>query len=417
MDVSKVDYLIIGGGVAGTIAAEFIRMRDSSGTIAIVSEENEVLYSRVMLPHFLRGKIPFERLYVRKVEQYEENNIELLEGVSVDSVNTHRKKVNLSNGKEIGYEKLLIASGGKVNKLGFPGSDLKGVTYLRTIKDVQEIKGLMNRVENAVVVGGGFIGIELAQSFAQKGIKTTSIIRESYFWSRVVGENSGKLINKILEENGIKILTEKEVMEFVGKDSLSSIRLKDGTEIPAELAGIGVGIHMDLDYLKGSGIKMNKGVVTNEFLETETLDIWAAGDVAEFYDLLFEKKHQLGNWSNAVAQGKVVGSNMAAGWGKGEREKFETISAYTISIFDGSFTFLGDTSKDNDTELVERGSVEENQLGQLYVRNDRIVGASLINLNVDRVSLSKLIMNRVKIGINKEKLSEVNFDLRNLLNG
>ncbi len=416
--MKKVDYLIIGGGIAGTTTAEFIRMNDSSGSITIVMEEPERLYSRVMLPHYLRDKIPFERLYVRKPEQYTEKNIELLKGARANKIDTQNKKVSLSNNEEVEYNKLLIASGGKVNRLKIPGGDLPGVTYLRTIKDVKEVKDLMGKVENGIVIGGGFIGIEYAQSFVHAGLKTTCIIREPYFWGHVVGENSGKLINKILEENGIEVITESEVSEFVGNGSLNSVKLTGGQNLRAEIAGVGVGIHMELTHLKDAGLKINKGVVTNEYLETETQDVWAAGDIAEFYDILFDKYHQMGNWSSAAAQGKVVGPNMATGWGPpagGGREQFITVSAYTIAIFDGTFTFLGDPVPDEKTELIERGSVDEGKLGRLHVRNDQIVGASLINLPADRSPIAELVKNRVKISVGKDKLSDTTFSLSSLV--
>ena len=264
--MKKVDFLIIGGGVAGTTAAEFIRINDSSRSITIVTEEADRLYSRVMLPHYLRDKIPFDRLYIRKPEHYEEKNIELLTNSQVKKIDTKSKIVSFSKREPIQYKKLLVASGGKVNELKISGSDLSGVTYLRTIKDVKEVKDLMNKAKNGVVIGGGFIGIEYAQSFSHAGIKTTCIVREPYFWGQVVGENSGKLINKILEENGVEVINNSEVSEFVGEGSLSAIKLKEGKEIPTEIAGVGIGIHMDLEYLKDSGLEINKGVVTNEFV-------------------------------------------------------------------------------------------------------------------------------------------------------
>ncbi|OGY25681.1 MAG: hypothetical protein A2Z11_04490 [Candidatus Woykebacteria bacterium RBG_16_43_9] len=414
----QVDYLIIGGGVAGTSAAEFIRMHDSSGSITIITEEPELLYSRVMLPHYLRDQVPFEKLYVRKPQQYDENKIELLKNTRANKIDTQKKEVDLSNGEKISYEKLLIASGGKVNKLQVPGVELKGITYLRTIQDAQEIKELISKVNNGVVVGGGFIGIEYSQSFVKAGLSTTCIIREPYFWSSVVGENIGRVINRILEENGVKIISENEVGEFIGEGGLEEIKLKDGKKIPVGIVGIGIGIRMDLDHLEGSGIKTNKGVVTNEYLETETKDIWAAGDIAEFYDALFDKYRQMGNWSNAAAQGKVVGTNMVAGWGPpagGGREKFVTVSAYTISIFDKTFTLLGEPVADNKTETIERGSVEEEKLGNIHLRNGVISGAALLNLPADRRPIEELIKNRIKIETSKEKLTDTSFSLNNLL--
>lgn len=416
--MKSADYLIIGGGIAGTTAAEFIRMNDAKASITIVTEEPETLYSRVMLPHFLRDQVPFERLHIRKTRQYKEQSIELLKGTKADSINTQNKIINLSNGKKIKYKKLLISSGGKVNKLSIPGSHLRGVTYLRTIADAESVKEQMLKSKNAVVVGGGFIGIEYAQSFIQTGLETTCVIREPYFWSEVVGEEMGKLINKILENNKVRIISESQVKEFGGDGFLKSVKLDSGQEILADIVGVGIGIHMELSHLIGSGIKINKGVLTNEYLETGTQDVWAAGDIAEFYDSLFGKYHQMGNWSNAAAQGKVVGPNMVAGFGVSSndfKEKFTTVSAYTISIFDKRFVFMGDTSLGRDVEIITRGSLEEEKLGRIYLKKDVIQGATLLNLPADRRPIEQLIKEQVRVSASREKISDTNFNLGSIL--
>lgn len=414
----KKDYLIIGGGIAGTTAAEFIRMHDSSGSISIIMEEPEFLYSRVLLPHVLRDQVPLERLYIRKEEHYKQKNIELIKGTRVNKVDTQKGEVELSNGEIIRYEKLLVASGVKVNRLDISGKDLKGVTYMRTVADVKQIKELMENAKNGVVIGGGFIGIEFAQTFVKFGIKTTVVMRDPYFWSHVIGENIGKLISQILQKNEVEIIAEDQPKEFVGKDILSQIKLKSGKSLLTDIVGVGIGVHMDLNYLKESGIEINKGVVTNEFLETNVENVWAAGDVAEFNDTLFDKHHTLGNWSNAAAQGKVAGPNMVVGWrppAGGEREKFETVSAYTIGVFDNSFTFMGDPTSDKTTGLIERGLLRENKLGRIHIRGGVVTGAALLNLPTERRPIENLIKNRVNIEASKDKLADSSFDLNNLV--
>ncbi len=413
--MKKTGYLIIGGGIAGTTAAEFIRMNDASGRITIVSEESEPLYSRVMLPYYLRDQIPFERLYLRNPEQYKEKKIELIKTVRADKIDTQNKKVSLSNNQDVEYEKLLVASGGKVNRPMIPGAALAGVTYLRKLEDVKAIKKRLRRAKNAVVIGGGFVGIDFAEIFVAAGLNTTCVIYEPYFWSSIVGEKLGQFINKILEKNGVKIISEAAVDEFLGSKKLEAARLNNGNQIPVDVAGVGIGIHMDLSHLESSGLKINKGVITNEYLETNIPNVWAAGDTAEFYDSLFNKRHQMGNWANAAAQGKTVGSNMVTGWGGRNREKFATVSAYTTSIFEESFTFMGDPTVDENTEIVERGSAQDGKLGRINLRNKAITGAALINLPADRRPVEELIRSSVKITVVKEKLSDTSFDLNNLL--
>ena len=380
-----------------------------------MTEEAEPLYSRVMLPYYLRDQTPFERLSLRNPEHYKEKKIELIKTVRADKIDTQNKRISLSNNQDVEYKKLLIASGGKVNRLMIPGADLAGVTYLRKLEDVKVIRKLLRCAKNAVVIGGGFVGIDFAEIFIKAGLNTTCVIRESSFWSSVVGENIGEFINQILEKNGVKIISEVAAEEFRGSKKLEAVRLNNGNQISADVAGVGIGIHMDLGHLKNSGLKINKGVITNEYLETNVPNVWAAGDIAEFYDSLFDKHHQMGNWVNAAAQGKAVGSNMATGWGDRNREKFATVSAYTTAVFDESLTFMGDPTVDENTVVVERGSAQDGKLGRINLRNKVITGAALINLPADRRPIEELIKNRVKITVEKEKLADTGFDLHNLL--
>jgi len=402
----QVNYLILGGGIAGTTAAETIRRVDQAGSIAIVWDEPETLYSRVMLPDFLRDKVSFEQLFLRKKENYQEKNIELLAGASVVNFDAKRKSAILDSGEQIQAEKVLVATGGRVNKLPIPGSDLLGVTYLRTTRDAQAIKELIKTASSAAVIGGGFIGIEYAQTFIKHGLRTTALVREKSFWEPVVGENSGKLLSKLLGDNGVEVRHEVETDSFVGEERVRIVKLKSGEEVAADVVGVGIGIHLTLEHLQDSGLTINKGVVTNEYLETSVPGVWAAGDIAEFYDVIFDKYHTLGNWANASAQGRVVGINMA-----GAKEKFETVSAYSINIFEVNFSFLGDPVADQETEIIERGSLEEGKIARILIKNDVVVGSSLINLPHERSVLTNLVKTKRKISTSKEKFKDLSFDL------
>ena len=416
--MKNIDYLIIGGGIAGVTAAETIRQNDSSGLITIVSEEPEPFYSRVLLPNYLRDEIPLEGLFIRNPKDHKERGIDLLKRSKANKVNTQDEKVYLTNGQELGYKKLLIASGGKPTLLELPGADLTGVTYMRTIEDINQIKRLMQLAKAGVVIGAGFIGLEYAQSFVKKGLKTIYIIRKPYFWSKMASQNLGVLINRILRNNSVELITRAQVIRFLGDGSLRSVRLDNGKSIQAEVAGVGIGTRMDLGYLAGSGVKIDNGVITNEYLECSAPDVWAAGDIAEFFDVLFDKQHRLGNWTNAAAQGKTAGLNMIGGWGSvsKNREKSISVSAYTVSLFGHNLSFIGDVSRDEETEIIERGSISEGKLGCLFLRGRMICGAALINLPADRKPIEELIKYRVKITASRDKLADKDFDLGDLLN-
>jgi len=407
--MNKVDYLIIGGGIAGTTAAEEIRSKHQNGSIAIVTEESERLYSRVLLPHFLRNENSLESLFMRKPENYQQKNIQLITSTKAIKIDTQNKIASTSDKGEIGYEKLLIASGGKVNKIDVLGADLPEVVYMRTLNDVRKIKEIITGMDEAVVIGGGFIGADFAQIFVESNLKTSAIIRENSFWEDVVGENSGKLLSQILTRNGVNLVTEAQVAKFTGQEKLKSVQLTNGGEIKADIAGVGIGVHLDTEYLKDSGLTIKQGVVTNEFLETSVPGVWAAGDIAEFYDPLFKRYHSLGNWANASSQGRTTGINMAGG-----KVAFETASMYSINIFDSNFSFLGDPIVDEQTEVIERGGVEQGKLGRILLREDIITGASLINMPLERNAITNLIKNRTKIPASKNKLSDTSFNLASI---
>jgi NAD(P)H-nitrite reductase large subunit len=404
--MAEIDYLIIGGGIAGTSAADSIRSKDQNGSILIITEEPERVYSRVLLPHYLQNENTLQSLYLRKEEDYTSKKIELLKNERVIKLDTQRKTVETNKNQTFTYKKLLIASGGKVNKLPIPGKELPQVVYLRTIEDAKKIKDLISKSKEAVVLGGGFIGAEFAQSFKKNNLKTTVVIREKYFWEMVVGENSGRLLSNILTENGVNLITETLASEFVGNEKLEGVKLSDGKVLKADVVGVGIGIHLDLDYLKETDLVTKTGVVTNEFLETSSQNVWAAGDIAEFYDPVLKSYHILGNWANAASQGRIAGLNMT-----GEKNIFETVSMYSINIFGNNFSFLGDPKKDETTEVVERGSVEERALARLLIKDDVVVGASLINLPLDRNYLTNLIKTKTKVTNFKNRLKDLNFNL------
>lgn len=402
----QVDYLIIGGGIAGTTAAETIRSKDTNSSISLITEEEEQLYSRVMIRDYLTNEKTLDQLYLRNEKDYQEKNISFIHGERVTNVDFNSKAVTTDKNQIFNFNKLLLASGGKVTKLSLPGAGLSEVVYMRTLKDAKKIKELVSECKEAVVIGGGFIGLDFVQIFTKNGLNTTAIIREKYFWENMVGENSGILLSQILTENGVNILPESQAAEFIGSGKLEAVKLTNGNLVNADIAGVGIGINLDTEYLKDSGLVIKKGVVTNEYLETSIPEVWAAGDIAEFYDPIFKKYHTLGNWSNAAGHGRTAGANMV-----GEKNVYETTSLYSMRVFDSNFVFLGDQFVGENTQTLERGSVEDKKLARLLIREETVVGASLINLPAERAAINNLIKNKTKITDFKEKFKDLTFNL------
>lgn len=415
--MDKVKYLIIGGGVAGTTAAQEIRKNDPQGSITIISKENHNLYSRISLPLFIKGKIPEERLFLKDGKFYKDSGITLISGVEVKSVAAKNKNVSLDNGEEIEFEELLIASGGTPRKWDIPGGDLKDIYRMHTIKDARKIRSALQAINcklPPVVIGGGFISLELCEILVGAGLAPEIIILEDYYWQHILDGTAGKLVQKILNKNGVKISTNTKVEEVEKVDGRLSIRISNTKNTMSTLRpqltdflGVGIGIIPNMSFLEESGIKTNQGVMTDEYLETNVPQIYAAGDVAEFKDTAAGITHKLGNWSSALLQGRVSGSNMSL-HGK---KPFEEISSYTLKVFDSTISFIGNLNKSDKTRLISRGSSKGGMYGQLHLEEGRVIGAATINLANEKGIITNFIKEKTNLSVHLNRIPKLSFNL------
>lgn len=405
-------YLIIGGGVAGVTAAETIKLNDTTGTVAIVSDEPYLLYSRVMLskPNFFLEKVPFDQIWLKGQEWYKEKNIDFIGGKNVTSIDSAGKKVILNDGGNISYEKLLVAIGTATRKANMPGADKKGIHYLKTLEDGKGIMEDIKSAKSAVTVGGGFIGFEMADLMQMAGMKTTVVLREPYFWDPTLDQASGEIIEKAMKKTGLEIIHTNEIVEIKGGERVESVILKDGREISCEIIVFGIGTTNNLEWIKSAGINVNHGILANEFMETNIKDIWTAGDIAEYKDLLLEENVQMGNWVSAHEQGRVAGLGMV-----GKREPFKFVSFYTTQGFGITVAFVGDASPKEDRKVIVRSNPEKNSLGRLLIVGKELVGATLINRTQEMGTISKLIEKNVDVSAHLAELGDADFDLKKLL--
>ena len=421
--MNRVDFLIVGGSAAGTTAAEVIRGLKPEASISIITDENHEQYSRVLIPHYIRGKVGREQVFLKKPEWYIDQKINLLRQKKVKTFECKNKIVTLEDGEQIQYGKLLISIGGYVIKLPVPGAEVQNIYYMRTIENADEIIKAAKASKKGLIVGGGFIGLEFCSCFRVNGVEEVIVlVREPYYWQGKLDEASSKVLVGVLERNGVKVLTEEEVDHFerdtergqTSFQSVGSVVTKSGKRFDVDVVGVGIGIKSDLSWLDGSGININKAIVTNEYLETSLPDVYAAGDCAEFKDVIFERQHIVGNWSNATSQGAAVGKTMA-----GVKTVFETASSYTINFFDGSCSFIGVTDADFADEVISRGSVENGKMTRIFVKSIagvmRLVGATVINDPAEVAPLSSAVRNKTDISSFKDKFSDVNFDLKEII--
>jgi len=408
---ASVDYVIVGGGIAGTTAADGIRKK-SDGRVMIVTDEPHPLYSRVRLPDYVAGQIPRERVFMKDEAWYRERDIQLVRERSVVRLSPADRSVQLSDGSTVCYGTLLLAMGGAARRLACEGADWDGVHYLRTIDDADRIRAAIPASSRAVVIGGGFIGLELARCFAQHGRETTLVLMEPWFWPHLLDQESGAMIERTLRDHGIDVRYSEQLQSIRSDGTLGQAVMASGRSFACDILGVGIGISTLHPFVKDAGLDARKGIVTDEHLRTSAPSVFAAGDVAEFFDLTRGRSNQIGNWSNAMEQGKVAGLNMA-----GEQTPYRFVSNYVITVFGLAIGFAGDPSAPPGTEVIKRGSPEGGTYTRIFVRAGVIKGATVLNAPKDNVTIGQLIKQDIRVDSARAQLADPAFDLKSLLQG
>jgi NAD(P)H-nitrite reductase large subunit len=408
-ETRTVDYLIVGGGIAGTTAAEGIRNK-SAGSVMIVTDEPHPLYSRVRLPDYLVVQIPRERVFMRDEAWYRDRGIVLVRERTVQALSVTDRSVRLDDGSVVRYGTLLLAMGGVARHLSCEGADWTGVHYLRTVDDADRILSSIPATTRAVVVGGGFIGLELARCFSHHNRPTTMILMEPRFWPAFFDETANAWVDGTLRERGIDVRYSEQLESIRGRGALREAVMAGGNAYPCDIMGVGIGISTLHPFVKNAGLVVRKGIVTDEHLRTSDPHVYAAGDVSEFFDLTRGQSNQIGNWSNAMEQGKVAALNMA-----GQSTPYRFVGNYVITIFGLTVGLTGDPSMPPGAEVILRGSTDRGSYARLIVRDGVIKGAAVLNAPKENVAISQLIKQEIRIDHARPQLADPSFDLKALL--
>jgi len=310
----KKAIVIIGNGISGVTAARHIR-KNSHAQITIISEEHPYFFSRTALMYVYMGHMKFEHTQPYEKHFWKKNNINLIQ-TRVESIVTKTKTLNLSHGEKLVYDSLIIATGSKPNKFGWKGQDAKGVMGLYHKKDLEALEQYApnnQMCKRAVIVGGGLIGIELAEMLHSRHIPITFLVREDSFWNKVLPEGESELINREILEKGIDLRLNTNLKEILTDENGQVRRVKiqeTEEEIPCNLVGLTAGVSPNIAFLKGSGIQTNKGVLVNRFLETNITDVYAIGDCAEQKVPIGERRSIEAVWYTGRMMGETVAQTL-----------------------------------------------------------------------------------------------------------
>jgi NADPH-dependent 2,4-dienoyl-CoA reductase/sulfur reductase-like enzyme len=371
MKTSK--YIVLGGGmVAGYAAKEFVERGLKPGELTIISDDTSLPYERPPLSKgFLAGKETEDGILINPEDFYPKHGIEVRLRCHVDGMDAARKLLHLRSAEDLGFEKLLVASGARVKTLDLPGGNLPGVYYLRSLEDSKRIREHAANAKRALIIGAGFIAMEVASVLAQKGIAVTMAVREERIWKQFFTPEMSRFFENYYSQRGVEFIKQANVKELRGGSAVSSVVLDQRT-VQCDLVVAGIGAQPVTEPIANSGIEVADGVVVNEYLETKLPGIYAAGDVANYQDTLFGKRRRVEHWDNAVSQGQHCARTLL-----GDRTPFVHVPYFFSDVFDLSYEFWGDPS--GTSEIVERGDLGTNSFSVWWLQQKRLIAAFTMN--------------------------------------
>ncbi len=367
--MKKFELLIVGGGLAAARAIKSYRESGGSGQVALLAGESVLPYHRPALSkRYLRGEA--SEPFAEDEAFYQDHDVEVLLGTPATAVDPGARSVTTDAG-DFRYEKLLIATGATPRRLNVPGAELPGVYALRTIHDSDRIRAAAQVSEKAVVVGGGFIGMEVAASLRQLGLDVTLIHRGHGLFDQFGSKELSDELASLYRERGVELRLEEEVAGFGGDERLEYVEAKGGICVEAEIAVVGVGVVPNVDFLATSGLTLDNGVVVNQRFEASAASVYAVGDVASFYDPLYRCQRRIEHWSNANYQGVEVGKILASQAGG-----YDTVSSFFSEVFGITIKVFGDVNRFD--ALTTDGSLGSGAFLASYGEDDTLVGALAI---------------------------------------
>jgi nitrite reductase (NADH) large subunit len=382
-------YIIIGNSAAGIAAYEGLRQVDHAGSVAIISEETAPIYSRSLISYFLAGQIDEEGMLFRPRSFYGREGIEALLGRKVVRIDPQLNQVQLEDGELLGYEKLMLATGSSAVHPKLPGGDLPGTFVFRSYDDAKAMMKHLSRVKEAVVVGGGPVGIKAAEALNYRKVQVSIVVHSGNLLSQIMDSHAAQVIQDMFEEHHVKIIAHADVTEVLGGSEVTGIKLTDGRTLNCQMVVFSKGVTPNLDLAQEAGVQVNKGIVVDDHMCTSQANIYAAGDVAEVKDVLTGERTVHALWPNAMQQGYVAGVNM----GGGERIYDGGFGMNAINVFGTPVIAMGLLRPELRSGAEVLSAKGHGWYRSLVVRGGRIVGAFLVG-EIDSAGVINYLITR-----------------------
>lgn len=413
MSERRYDYLLLGNSTAAIAAAEAIRDYDREGSLAIVSDQPNAAYCSPLITYVLAGKVPEERIGYRPPDFYQRLRAETLLGVAATEVLPDKHQVVLQDGTVLGYGKLLLAIGGTPIVPPIPGSDLEGVFTFTRHQDMCRVRQFMtdNKVQQAVVVGGGMIGVKVAEAFAYLGLETTIVELLDRVLAQALDETGSQMARLALEQHSIRVITSSAATSIGGSNGkVQSVTLDSGSRIPAQLVVLAVGVRPNTRLAEQAGLLVNRGILVDDHMRTSDPDIYAAGDAAEAFDPLLGERRPIAIWPGAYMQGEIAGRNMAGQ----DATYIGSIPMNSIQVCGLPTVSVGLICPPQGAETLEYRSPDGKRYRRMFIVDGKIVGAVFVG-DIDRAGIiTGLIRQGIDVSTFKEKLIQRDLGLLSL---
>lgn len=400
-----IDFLLVGGGVASAFAAETLRAEGAAGSILILSQEDVPPYHRPPLSKQMLLDAGNERqIFVHPESFYRDKAIDLQLSTRVISVDPENHMITTATGERIRYGRLLIATGATPRPLLVPGADVAGIHTLRQKADAEMVRRAAAQARRAVVLGGSFLGMEIAMSLVERGLEVTIIEFGARLLPHLESADLSAHFQRYAESRGVSVLLNDTAVTFRGRDRVQELETTSGRRIPCELVVISIGVVPATEFLRDSGIALDDGrVVVDALMRTIMPDVFAAGDVTTFYDPVFAQRRHIEHWDNAVKQGRLAARNMM-----GRRLRYDEVSYFFCEIGEIAFNMLGWPAEAE--ERIGRGAIETRSFALFYLKGDVPRALFSIGRPVDETRLAEgLIRHRVNVNAIKDRLNDPAF--------
>lgn len=402
--------VIIGNGIAGVTLARHIRKKSNS-EITIISSETKFFFSRTALMYVFMGHMKFEHTQPYEDQFWKKNKINLVQGY-VTAVEPASKAIVLNGNEKIEYDKLVLATGSVPNKNGWPGQDLQGVTGFYHKQDLEALEKWAPTTKHAVIVGGGLIGIELAEMLRSRNIQVTFLVREKTFWGGVLPFGESQMINRHIVEHHIDLKLETNLVEIISDENghVKAVITDEGETINCQLVGLTTGVSPNIDFLKNSGIELGKGIKVNQFLETSVQNIYAIGDCAEQRELIGLRRPIEAVWYTGRMMGEVLAQTLT-GTPTAYKPGNWFNSAKFLDIEYQTYGWVWATAKENEEHFYWEHASGKKAVRISFDKESRIfLGINTFGIRMRHEFFDTVLNNKESVDYVIRNLSKANFD-------